>query len=343
MVASSLAGRSVLAIAHRVELCKQIDAEFQRQRMRDCTVAGVAAQRTPALLQSGKFDTLFVDEAHHIAAASYRRLAEHRRDMVLIGATATPYRADGASLKPFFDEVVMAPSAQELSHMGYLSDVTYVSSDSVDYAGIKLSKKNEFEEADALRRVRVAVQAGDVVRAWGRYAKGKNALIYAINLEHCESVKAELLAAGVPCDIVSSRAGKRERASLVDRFESRKLRALINCEVFTEGTDLKGVGVITMLRPTNSRGLYKQMIGRGLRPDVSCTVLDHVGNFLRHGNVLVENPLDAMRAARLRRAATATGEVASSLDVKFERMELHVEKIDADLAPIWTPSVFRAV
>ncbi len=332
--------KTCLAIAHRVELCKQIDAEFSRTGPSGYEVLGIGARRVGDVVKSGAYKALFVDEGHHLAAASYRRLIENRGDMILVAATATPYRADGASIHQFFDKVVMAPTAHQLSATGYLATLSYVSSDKVDYAGIKLTKQKEFEKQDALRRVRVSVQAGDLVSAWAKYARGKNALIYGINLEHCDQIQSELRAARVPCAIVSSRTSSGDRARLAADFENRKLRALINCEVFTEGTDLKNVGAIIMLRPTRSRALYKQMIGRGMRPDVSCVVIDHVGNFLRHGNVMTEDPISVMNSARLGHASIGG---SSNMTIEYERMDLHIETVQSALEHIWVPSVFRVV
>lgn len=338
--AMRIANRSCLAVAHRIELCKQIDNEFDRTGPGEYQVVGIGSRRVGDLIRAAKYKSLFVDEGHHIAATSYRRLVENRGHMLLVAATATPYRTDGASLKPFFDKIVLAPSARELSDAGHLAKVTYVSSDDVDYEGIRLTKRLEFDEKDALRRVRVSVQAGHIVTAWWRYARGRNALVYAINLEHCEWIKAELDAANVPCAIISSRTGRRERRQLIADFERRSLRALINCEVFTEGTDISMVGAIIMVRPTNSRSLYKQMIGRGMRPDVPCVVIDHVGNCLRHGNVMMENPIEVMNAGRLKSAATSSS-TPKPMGIEIERMDLHIEVVDSQMARIWTPSIFR--
>lgn len=343
MVAHAVRGiqGGCLALAHRKEICKQISEEFTERGPEKFMVKGIGSQIAIEAVRTRQYKAMFIDEAHHISASSYRRLVENRGNMILIGATATPYRSDGASLEPYFDAVVTAPSVKDLSDQGYLAKLHYIASQGVDFEGIKLQKKGEFEEADALRRVRVSVQAGDLVSSWAKYAKGRNAVIYAINLEHCESIRAELDKAKVPCAIVSSRIGKREREGVIRSFEDGSLRAIINCEVFTEGTDLKKVGAVIMLRPTNSRALYKQMIGRGLRPDVSCVVLDHVGNFMRHGNVMTEDPLEIMRSAKLLQSLSS-GQGARDMSVQIERMDLHIERVRVDLGKIWTPSVFRA-
>lgn len=329
-----------MAVAHRREIVKQIEREFAETGPEDFISVGIGSRQVGGLVREQRYKFMFIDEAHHAAAASYKRLIENRGNMILVGATATPYRADGAALMPMFDSVVTAPSASQLCEAGYLAPVSYVASDAVDYNGIRMAKKGEFEEVDALARVRVAVQAGDLVSAWRKYASGRNALIYGINLEHCEQICRELADANVPAGMVSSRCGKKERERTLKLFESRRIRAVVNCEVFTEGTDIRGVGAIIMLRPTASRALYKQMIGRGMRPDGDCVVIDHVGNFLRHGNVLAESPVEIMESARL--VSASSGDSVRGMDVNAERMELHVEKVQVELAQIWAPSVFSA-
>lgn len=335
------AGLSALGIAHRVEICRQIRSEFLLTGPTSYEVMGISSSAVNSIVRDQKFDALFIDEAHHSAASSYRRIIANRGRMILISATATPYRTDGVSLTPIFERVVVAPSAAELCGQGYLARVKYVGAEDVDFEGVKLTKKNEFEAEDALRRVRVAVQAGDLVAAWNKYARNAKALIYAINLEHCEEIFKELKLSRISAEIVSSRSSRSKRKSHIDAFEDDRIKALINCEVFTEGTDLRGVGAIIMLRPTNSRALYKQMIGRGMRPDVPCVVLDHVGNHRRHGNVMTEDPLEIMRSAKLERAAVS--ESSPPMDVSIQRMDLHVERVDCRLATVWTPSIFSEI
>lgn len=341
MVVSALKkiGGKSFAVAHRIEIRKQIEREGKRQNF-TIEASGAGTGKTINKIKSGNFNTIFLDEAHHSPAKTYKALIENAGDCIMVAATATPYRADGTSVKQFFDHIIYAPNERMLTEAGYLAKVSYVSTDAVDFEGVKITKKEEFDEKDALNRVRIYVQAGDIVKAWGQYARGKNALIYTINLEHAEEIYQELTDANVTCAIVSNRTGARDRKNSINKFQNNEIRALINCQVFTEGSDIENVGAIIMLRPTNSRTLYKQMIGRGMRPDEDCVVIDHVGNFLRHGNVMDENIADLIETGRLKDANQRTG--VSKIETSYERMRLHIEKIEDDMKFIWKPTIFEA-
>jgi superfamily II DNA or RNA helicase len=332
-------GVSVLALAHTREICEQIRKEFSRTGPNISVVSGIRSGNVPSFVSSKDIDAIFIDEAHHCPAKSYKRIIDAKGDKILIGATATPYRADSASLSRIFQTIISAPNEKELTSMGYLAKVEYVSSNDVDYQGIKLNKRKEFDEKEALKKVRISVQAGDLINAWKKYAKGRNAIIYTINIEHAEQVEKELIMSGVSCGLVTGRLGKKKRDEIIDGFSRGNIRALINCQVLTEGTDVPNVGAIIMLRPTMSRSLYKQMIGRGMRPDKDCVVIDHVGNYLRHGRVFDENPLSVMKNSRLEHAQ---GDTVTSMDISenYVKMGLHIEKVDSSLSRIWTPSIF---
>jgi len=327
-----------LAFSHRVEIGRQIGEEFKSTGPQIFSVSGIRGPKVKTMLLDKSYKAVFIDEAHHVPAKSYQRLVSGLDGKVLIGATATPYRSDFVSVGKYFDTVIEAPNAKELTEAGYLAEVKYVSSDDVDFSGIKINVRKEYDEIDALNRVRISVQAGDLVKAWSKYAKRRNAIIYCINVEHGEQIAKELELANVPAMLITGKTGKKKREAAIRRFEIGEVRALINCQVFTEGTDVKNVGSIIMLRPTLSRGLYKQMIGRGMRPDLKCIVIDHVGNYMRHGCVLEENPVELMNSAKL--AMMPDG---NSRGIKLERvemMDLHVEKVDSDLKEIWSPSIF---
>lgn len=340
MISAAVArmGRQCVSYAHRREIVRQIADAMQAASVAVHDAMGVTSARALRAANSSRFDTLFVDEAHHIAAPSYLQLLKAGRNKLILGATATPYRADGAKIGPLFDAVVATESARCLADAGYLAQVSYVAASDVDFAGIKKNIKKDFDATEALERVRISVQAGDVVQSWTDHAHGAPALVYCINQQHCELVREELTEAGKTAAVVTARTRPTERRALIAAFEARELDALINCEIFTEGTDIRGVQTLIMLRPTLSRALYKQMIGRGLRPDVDCIVIDHVGNHARHGDVLNEDVLDTMSRQGAVRDTDAAGR---ALEVRVGRMAMHIARVEAQLSRIWVPSVFR--
>ncbi len=331
---------NLTAVAHRVEIKKQLKKSFDRLGVNSIVATIGSKSMYQALEKSSGF---FIDEAHHAAAMTYQKALSAARsiDQLVLGATATPYRQDGVSLQKDFDAIVTAPSISELVAQGYLARIKYIASTDVDFNEVRRTVQAEFVAEDAFRKVRVVVQAGDILRAWQKYAPGRKAIIYCCNQEHCELVERELLEANVMVKSVTSRTATKDRSNAIRAFERGSLKALINCEVFTEGTDIANVGAIIMVRPAHSRALYKQMIGRGLRPDIDCSVIDHVGNYMLHGNVLTEDPLAIMENARL---LTTQGVVERDSVVEAMRLELYVHKVEnAKISRIRAPGFFRGI
>ena len=115
--------------------------------------------------------------------------------------------------------------------------------------------------------------------------------------EHCEHVHDCLKAHGIHAPIVTAKTPASERDRIVGQFKRKELRAIVNIDVYTTGFNAKHVDCIVMLRPTLSKGLYAQIVGRGLRihPDKdNCIVLDYGGNIERHG------PIDCLEGDRVR-------------------------------------------
>lgn len=122
MVSSALkiTNRIPLAIAHRVEICNQIRKEFSDNNFERFWVRRIQSSDTLRMASNDNvIATIFIDGARHIAANSYQRVVKQRGKKLLVGATATPYRADGASIVDNFDVVIYAPTHAELVDRGY--------------------------------------------------------------------------------------------------------------------------------------------------------------------------------------------------------------------------------
>lgn len=217
------------------------------------------------------FDMIICDEAHHAAAGTYRKIFDYFKPRLLLGFTATPNRADGARLNDTFSEIIFQRDLKWGIKNGYLSDIfcrrvdigydlTSVSTRCGDYA------PGELDEA-----MRDTTDA--IAEAYEKYAKGAT-LIFAVSVRHAEAI-AEKIPGAVAV------TGKTEnRAEIIKEFSERKIPCLVNCMVFTEGTDIPLVETVIIARPTKSDSLYAQMVGRGLRlhPDKDkLNLIDCVG------------------------------------------------------------------
>lgn len=332
MVSSALkiTNRIPLAIAHRVEICNQIRKEFTDNKFDRFWVRGILGSDTLRMASNENvIDTIFIDEAHHLAANSYQRVVKQRGKKLLVGATATPYRADGASIVDNFDVVIYAPTHAELVDRGYLSKTEFVSAIDIDFSEIKNSIKGDYDSKGCLDKIRIVIHAGDLVKQLQDNGCKTGTIIYAVNIEHSALIENELREHGLCCASLTSRTKKEDRKQILSDFESGLIDYVINCEVLTEGTDIKNVKNIVMIRPTKSLGLYKQMIGRGVRPDGDCKVVDLVGNVSRFGDVFSSHHWKRDKVTKM--AVTSSSLINEDVN---SSLLLHLESVKCDLKPV---------
>lgn len=272
----------MLILSHREELVRQplkyfecsTGVEMAAQRSDGEEVVSASVQSMVHRLDRFSpcdFDTIIVDEAHHSAAKTYRKVLEHFTPRQTIGFTATPNRADKARLDDIFQEIVFRRDLKWGIKNGYLCgidckrvdigyDLSAVHTRCGDYA------PGELEEA-------MSGTEDAIGEAYENIAKGAT-LVFAASVSH-----AEAIAQRIPESVVIT--GKtRNREDIIKSFTQRKIPCLINCMVFTEGTDIPLVETVIMARPTQSDSLYAQMVGRGLRlhPEKEkLTLIDCVG------------------------------------------------------------------
>ena len=127
---------------------------------------------------------------------------------------------------------------------------------------------------------------GDVVEHYIRIAAGKQGVTFAVDVETATEIAERYRGFGIPAEVVSAKTSDRVRVELMSRFRRGELKQLVNVDLFGEGTDVPAIEVVSMARPTQSKGLYTQQFGRALRPlpgKDHAIIIDHVGNIMRHG------------------------------------------------------------
>ena len=202
------------------------------------------------------FDIIVVDEAHHSAAPSYRKILDYFKPRQVIGFTATPNRADKVRLNDVYDEIVYQKNLLWGIKNGYLSDIECKRAN-IGYDIRKVKTSCGDYAQDELAKAMDGTEKA-IGEAYKKLAKGAT-LVFASSVDHANNI-----AKYIPDSVVVT--GKTEnRAEIVQAFADRKIPCLINCMVFTEGTDLPLVETVIIARPTKSESLYTQMVGRGLR------------------------------------------------------------------------------
>ncbi len=250
-----------------------------------------------------RFDLILIDEAHMLppdGEGMYRTfLAEAKvvnPNIRLIGLTATPYRmTTGMICGPdnLLNHVCYEVGVRELIVQGYLCPLkSKAGKRKVDTSGLHL-RGGEYiaGEVEALMDDDALVRSAcrEIVECTqGR----RSVLIFAAGVQHALHVQRVLSELGQECGFVCGETLPFERAETLKRFKAGMLKYLVNVNVLTTGFDAPNIDCVVLLRPTNSPGLYYQMVGRSFRlhPGKSdALILDFGGNILRHG------PVDALR------------------------------------------------
>ena len=302
-------GRRVLFLAHRRELIDQAatklwDAGIEAgiilagrparpeqpvqiasiQTLHARAFRGTAMQAPPA-------DVIVVDEAHHVRARTYREIVDHYPDAVVLGLTATPCRGDGRGLGNVFATLVECPDVQALIDLGFLVPTKVYAPSTPDLTGVRV-ERGDYSEKQLAERVNTDALVGDIVEHWHRLAEGKKTVIFATGVAHSLHIRDEFRRSGVLAEHLDGATPTEERADILGRLSRGEIEVVSNCMVLTEGWDQPDVACIVLARPTKSMGLFRQMIGRVLRPAPGkdhALVLDHSGAIFNHG--FVEDPV----------------------------------------------------
>lgn len=259
-------GRTLL-VSHREELVEQprkyytcsYGIERGKSRANGEDVVSTSVQTMSRRMRNfapDEFDTIICDEAHHAAANTYRKIFEYFHPQKLIGFTATPNRSDSVRLDNVFQDIIFERDLRWGIQNGYLSDI-YCRRVNIGYdlSGVH-SRGGDYmpgELADAM-----AGTADAVAQAYREMAIGAT-LIFAVNVEQSHEIAKRIPGA------VAVTGETKNRAAIIDAFTRREIPCLVNCMVFTEGTDMPLVETVIIARPTQSDSLYAQMVGRGLR------------------------------------------------------------------------------
>lgn len=310
-------GNRSFFICHRRELIAQASATFEATGIPHGIVAAGMTGNRAAPVQVCGIQTLanrlerygtptFIafDEAHHVAAGTWRAVYEKFPRAFIVGLTATPERLDGQGLDEFFDVMVEGPTTADLIARGYLSPFRLFAPAQPDLTGIATAR-GDFERGKLAAAMDKPAITGDAVSHYRKLASGKRAVVFCASIQHSQTVVKSFQAAGYMALHVDGTMSPADRDAAVRAFERGAIQILSNVDLFGEGFDLPAIEVAILLRPTKSLGLYLQQVGRALRTSPGKTeaiILDHAGNSARHG--LPDDPRQWSLAGREKRPAS---------------------------------------
>lgn len=283
-------GKRGLILAHRRELITQpldrlaqhypalalragVVMAHSNQVASDLIVATVqtlaSEKRLRQVLAHGKIDYLVTDECHHATANAYQKLyatlQEVNPHLKHLGVTATPVRADGDGLSKTYHSVAAKYDIGWGIQNGFLAPVRWLEvKTGISLKGIR-SQAGDF----SARQLADVFETGNcfdlVVHTHQKYGLERPFLAYTVSVEGAHTLAAKFNAAGIPVGSADASTPDDTRKQLIRKLERGELKGLVNMGLWTEGLDIPQVSLIHQVRPTQSDGLYVQIIGRALR------------------------------------------------------------------------------
>lgn len=236
------------------------------------------------------FKLILVDEAHHIVSPGYMKTLDYfglsiaqPDSPALVGVSATFSRFDGLGLGAAIDQIVYHKDYIDMIGEKWLSDVCFTTVQTkADVSRVKKGANGDFQPSELSQAVNTD-QINDItVRTWlTKAAKRKSTLVFCVDLAHVSGLTNAFRAQGIEAQFVTGSTPKVERSARLDSFKRGEFPVLVNCGVFTEGTDIPNIDCVLLARPTKSRNLLVQMIGRGMRlhpGKQNCHVIDMVAS-----------------------------------------------------------------
>ena len=296
-------GKRVMFLAHRRELIHQacetlkkfnidygvVMAGEGKDMFAHVQVASIDTLRARAInknkMDLPTADLLVIDEAHRSMSNTYKKVISLYPKSLLLGLTATPIRSDGTGLGLIYEDMVKAPDIKELTEEGSLCEAIYYSPTIPDLTGIKITAGDYNKRALAIAMENTKLIA-DIIETWLSITPNKQTLVFATSVKHSRSLMESFADKGIAVAHIDGTTELEERQRILKAFSEKKIMIICNCMVLTEGFDAPNAEVCVLARPTKSKGLYIQMVGRVLRPYDNkeyAVILDHSGSVYRHG------------------------------------------------------------
>lgn len=351
-----------LVLAHRIELIDQAAARLtatgvfcevesgDRRASRLGATLGVQAVVATVQTMRGRrlgqwpqdsFSLIVIDEAHRATAQLYRDVLDWFPDAKVLGVTATPDRGDGVAVGEVFTAgAVFEHGIRDGIMGGFLCDIRAktIDLDRVTIDGVRTSRQEHGRDlrTDDLAKAMAGEECMHAIAApLSREAGDRSTLVFMPSVELTHEL-ARVLAGYVGADKVRSLDGSSDpddRKAAIDAYQRGEVQYLVNCALFTEGFDAPRTSCVAVARPTKSRALYTQMVGRGTRlfpGKTDLLVLDFFPANTRHDlakivDVFDGEPLDP-QAEKIRDDLVKSGETVLKATEEAKRLAREAEE-----------------
>ena len=274
-------GERTLFLAHTKELITQAQDTFNEiwdkadaglyvaeQKDKDAYVVCSSIQSISRNLDEFKpndFGYVIIDECHHGAADTYRKVLSYFRPEFTLGLTATPDRADGESILEDFKKVAHKLDLKEAVELGELVPIRCIRvKTNVDLSTVRINGINYYSQ-DLESKLFVPERNKLLAETYINYVKNKKTVVFCASVRHATEISELFKQQGIKSEAVSGSLKSTERKRILDQFENGDTRVLCACDLLNEGWDSPKTEVLFMARPTLSKTLYVQQLGRGMR------------------------------------------------------------------------------
>ena len=290
-------GGRVLFIAHTQELVDQATKRFRElwtnttvgryceviKQPRAHVVCGSVQSVALHLdeFKDDEFDYLIVDEAHHAAADTYQKILSYFKPAFTLGLTATPERADDKSILEIFKNTAHKLDIQTAVEIGELVPVRCIRiHTNIDLTKVRFNSV-QYNIRDLESKIYVPERNRLIVDTWMQYVRDKRTVVFCASVKHAQQIADLFREQGIKAAAVSGSMKQSERREFQEKFVNRDIQVLCACDLLNEGWDCPEIEVLFMARPTMSKVLYTQQLGRGMRlyeGKESLMVFDFVDN-----------------------------------------------------------------
>ena len=227
------------------------------------------------------FDYIVVDEFHHASARTYQQLLSHFTPRYLLGLTATPDRTDQSDILSLCDDnLVYRSDLFEGITQGILAPFHYygIGDDTVNYQEISW-RNNKFDHNELVNQLATLARANHALKHWQEH-KQTRTLAFCISKKHADFMAEHFVKQGIKAVSVHSESDIRRNDAL-SQLEAGTIEVVFSVDLFNEGVDLPSIDTVLMLRPTESKIIFMQQLGRGLRRcegKDKLIIVDFIGN-----------------------------------------------------------------
>jgi len=295
--------KSVLYIAHRLEILTQAQEIFK-------TIHGLDDSETGLLDQSNKqddrnfifasnqtlakdknlkkfaarvWDYVIIDEFHHIPASTYQKILDNIQYKFLLGITATPFRLDEHDIHQYVDnnlsyEIDLERGIKDKILVPFLYNGLY---DNIDYSDIKW-QGYKYRENDLNKKLLIDKRDNQILKEFKSFCGTRSTIGFCVSIKHCERITNTFNQSGIKSHYITHTTPMDVRRQIVEDFKEKRFQVLFVRDIYNEGVDFPFVEALMFLRPTWSKTVFFQQIGRGLRKakgKEDVIILDFIGNY----------------------------------------------------------------